>query len=135
MAGVVWEEKCWGKTASIDEPDVIASVLQVDAGWRCSRHIHQHRWNYFRVISGMVDIVMFFPILPGLPKEFRESGRVRLYAGESYDVRPEILHCFEVYKSGTLVELYWTLDGTPTLLDDIIRFDEGGPIENWEAEL
>ena len=56
---IEWEEKCWGKVCYLVERDIQVSVLKVVAGFRCSRHRHIHRWNNFRVITGILRVIVF----------------------------------------------------------------------------
>ena len=57
-----------------------------------------------------------------------EISRQRLCTGESLDVLPTFIHRFEVIRSGKIVEIYWTLDGSSVDLNDIVRLDEGGKL-------
>lgn len=131
-----WEDKCWGRVAHLSSQKALVSILEVDAGWRCSRHFHKKRINHFRVISGSIRICCFalddrIVNLDNItdPKEL--SDKLTLYTskilgpGSSYTCMFGSIHCFEVIESGTVVETYWNFDGTTPDINDIVRFDEG----------
>ena len=120
-----YQEKIWGRVCHLFDSEVGVSLLDVNSGFRCSTHYHKHRWNSFKSISAVVDILFLY-------KEHAQDGilwkpysLIELNPGQSLDVPPEIIHLFQVRKSGKLVEVYWTTDGTPVDMEDIVRFDEG----------
>ena len=107
------ETKVWGKVQHVFGSDSCAvSVLDVNAGYRCSRHYHKHRVNRFIVHSGEIDVILH-----------HQGITHRLKAGDIYDVEPGVVHSFSVIKSGVVVEVYWP---APVRMDDIIREDLGG---------
>jgi mannose-6-phosphate isomerase-like protein (cupin superfamily) len=113
-----WEPKVWGSVSHLFTADHVAvSHLRVNAGYRCSQHYHAKRVNMFVVVSGKVLIEVT-----------NDSVQCQhtLTAGETLVVNPMRLHCFHVLESGSMVEVYWTNDGSPVRLDDIHRLDEGG---------
>lgn len=124
MNGIKYEDKVWGKVFHIFDEITAVSLLEVKSGFCCSIHKHEHRWNHFFVISGVLKVNFF-----------RKSGdsfepwynRI-LLTGESIKVSPGTIHQFEVLGSGRIVEAYWTTDGTEVNLDDIVRYSQGGPI-------
>ncbi len=114
-----WEEKCWGRVQHIfANPHAAVSKLRVEAGWMCSRHFHQHRFNMFAMTYGTI-----------LVEQWRGSDTIRtlLRAGETLTILPGVLHRFRVVLGGSLVEVYWPKDSThPCNRNDIQRFDVGG---------
>lgn len=107
------EEKVWGKARHIfSSPSCAVSVLEVNEGFRCSRHYHRHRVNRFVVQSGEINVVTPY-------------GANNLKPGEVFDVPAGMLHWFEVVKSGIVVEIYWA---PPVELGDIVRSDLGGKL-------
>ena len=120
-----WQKKCWGQVIHLFGQHVSVSLLQTQAGFCCSRHHHTHRWNSFRVIDGLLAIVEYRYNADG---SLTERMRRLLNPGQSYDIPPGIIHRFEVLRSGNVVEIYWTTDGTLVEENDIIRFDEGGKL-------
>lgn len=116
-----WEEKCWGRVSHISTDDALVSLLKVEEGGYCSIHRHLHRFNSFRVISGSIVILEYR--LPSIEVPIRKKI---LVPGDSYTVPPGQWHSFEVLQSGTVVEVYWTADGTLVSIEDIVRIREGG---------
>ena len=52
-----WEDKCWGRVMHCFSSDLASvSYLEVEAGYRCSRHWHVDRLNEFIVISGKIVV-------------------------------------------------------------------------------
>jgi mannose-6-phosphate isomerase-like protein (cupin superfamily) len=113
-----WEPKVWGSVCHLFTADHVAvSHLRVNVGYRCSQHYHDDRVNMFVIVSGKVLI------------EVTEANVKRshiLVAGETLIVSNRCVHCFHVLESGSMIEVYWTDNGSPVRLDDIIRLDEGG---------
>ena len=116
------QKKIWGETAGLVIPEVGVSILKVEAGFRCSIHLHKHRWNSFSVISGGIEIGVYQPH-PVLGHILQDQYLV--LPGESLSIPPETIHSFAAIDSGTVVETYWTTDGTPVDMGDIVRFIEG----------
>lgn len=123
---IEWEEKCWGKVCHLVERDLQVSVLKVVAGFRCSRHRHIHRWNNFRVITGILRVIEYRQNSSG---DLSQTRSTVLVAGQSIDIHPGVWHCFEVLESGQVVEIYWTTDKTSVDFADIERIDVGGRID------
>ena len=123
--GHPWELKCWGAVQHVfDSPDVAVSVLKVNSGFRCSKHYHVHRINRFVVVSGRIIVYVWLPEADlSKPAMF---GHV-LNPEESVSVRAKFPHMFLVEESGIVVEIY-TPYGGPVRINDIVRFDEGGPV-------
>lgn len=126
-----FQRKVWGAVQHVfNSPDVAVSVLKVNAGFRCSRHWHENRCNQFILVSGKIDIWTWtdeneLRSTPNLPYWIdrmsldSECRTVKIAAG--------VPHMFVVRESGLVVEIY-TPDGGPVDIDDIVRFDEGGPV-------
>ena len=108
------EKKVWGNVQHVFCSEACAvSILEVQKGFRCSTHYHEHRINRFVVHSGVIDVIVY-------------GKKHRLLPGSVFDVPPMEYHSFEVIESGTIVEVYWS---PPVRLDDIVRSDSGGPID------
>ncbi len=121
-----WEEKCWGSVQHIfvgaegPAPAAALSKLQIDAGWRCSRHLHEHRYNLFSVTLGIVVIEEW-----GLMSLVKTTTVLR--PGDVLVVPPMTVHRFRVVQPGSLVELYWSDNSwQDCTMNDIVRFDMGG---------
>lgn len=124
-----WEEKVWGKVWHLFAADYAAvSILEVKAGFRCSKHLHHERDNMFAVQNGLVLVEWFLGDYV--------TRKAWLGPGDHYTVSSGIWHRFRVAEPGTMVEIYWpnTPDGR-CRIDDITRADEGGPDPDivWEA--
>jgi mannose-6-phosphate isomerase-like protein (cupin superfamily) len=123
----VSEEKVWGKAMHLFANDHAAvSLLEVKAGYHCSRHYHTYRANQFSVVSGRV-------VIEWTDKDGIQDNSIELGAGESFTVPSLVTHRFRVLESGVVIEVYW-LDGPAgsVRLDDITRFDKGG-LDNVES--
>lgn len=132
-----FEKKVWGEVQHVfNSPDVAVSVLKVNAGFRCSRHWHVHRCNQFILVSGKIEVWSWAsegdltdwndpPMKPNPPMwvDMMSIGGGR----RNVIVPAGAPHMFVVRESGLMVEIY-TPDGGPVDIDDIVRFDEGGPV-------
>lgn len=86
---------------------------EVNAGYRCSKHLHANKWNGFFVESGHIIIRCWGGELPHI----RELG-----PGEYFSVPPGVKHRFESITDVVLFEIYWPAEQ----VEDIVRDDEGG---------
>lgn len=116
------EKKVWGKVRHVFEsPTAAVSVLDVEAGTFCSRHLHKQRVNRFIVQSGIIDII-----------EYTNDGesvvsRLRMHPGDVHDVETGVVHRFEVIEGGIVVEVYFPArPGDVVFAEDIERLDTGG---------
>lgn len=117
------EDKNWGRVTHIfHSAHAAISVLEIKAGERCSQHIHWERANQFAVLVGSIVVEWWDRTLDGA-KDMKV-----VTAGNSYSIHSRVRHRFRVIQSGWLVEVYWPdrLHGR-VRLDDIERFDTGGP--------
>jgi len=123
-----WQSKIWGSVQHVfNSPDVAVSVLKVIAGFRCSHHLHRFRCNQFSIVSGRVAIWEWVDEGDLFRNPDRPTMMSSLVPGQSIQIRSNRPHMFEVIESGIIVEIY-TPDGGPVDIDDIVRFDEGGPV-------
>jgi len=123
-----WHDKVWGETAEVFyAPHCAVHYLRIEAGEHgtfCSRHYHKHRANRFVVISGEIDVVIY--------REREERHRIK--PGEAFDVPSQVVHRFEVVKSGVMIEIYWPDSGFIVIRDDIERLEEGGEFDLHSQE-
>lgn len=113
------EGKLWGSTETVLEtPFVSLHAATIEAGFRCSRHYHAHKWNGFLLVSGAIDIRVY---PPGGPEE---GDVTKLRPGQWTAVPPGLSHRFECRERCVLLELYWP-EG---LSEDIVRADVGGAL-------
>jgi quercetin dioxygenase-like cupin family protein len=113
------ERKCWGFVRHLFTDDHCAiSYLELEAGWRSSRHEHAWRANQFSVISGKIAIDEW---------DVENHHETILSAGQSYSVPSGIQHQFRVLEPGIVIEVYWVdRIGGIVDLNDITRYNEGG---------
>lgn len=120
-----WERKCWGSVwHCFVTGDVAVSHLRLDAGFRCSRHWHADRTNHFYVLSGLVAIEQWPDGPDGQPHE------TILAPGQHAAVGVGVIHRFVVLEPGEMVEVYRPAhEHLLVRVDDIVRLDEGGPVQ------
>ena len=120
-----WENKCWGRAMHcFMDSRVSVSYLEIQQGWRCSRHYHSHRANHFVVIEGEVIIDQWGRGVT-VPLESEIASSVTLIPGSTLSVGSMLYHRFRATKSGKMIEVY-SPDGGEVEMDDIVRFDVGG---------
>jgi mannose-6-phosphate isomerase-like protein (cupin superfamily) len=122
MGEPVLVNKAWGSCIHLfNSPHAAVSYLKLKEGTRCSCHKHTQRVNQFYLLSGKVVIEQWIdgPESPRIPKT--------LFPGDSFTVPIEVWHRFRVIESGEMIEVYWPYNAyAKVMLDDIVRFDEGG---------
>lgn len=128
-----WESKVWGEAAHcFFSPAVAVSVLRVNAGFRCSRHLHKQRSNFFYVASGEIEVWEWasegdVKQNPNMPVYIHKIGDKK--SGRKWNnvyVNPKRPHMFRVLQSGVVVEIYTpAASGGAVDVDDIVRFDCG----------
>ncbi len=106
--------KVWGTTSPIFETSTFElHNLSVTGGHRCSKHLHETKFNGFYVIDGLVEVTVWQP-----------TGTVDitgLMAGDHMVVPPGVEHQFKAIEDSRMLEAYWTeLSKT-----DIVRRDVG----------
>jgi len=117
-----WEEKCWGRVKHVfSSPEIAVSLLKVQAGFRCSRHMHTRRANRFVMVSGKIEVWEWC----SWTDMFDHPNAPSYIHTESVSIAAKRPHMFVVRESGLVVEIY-TPDGGSVYLTDIIRYDEGG---------
>ncbi len=92
--------------------------LHTNAGWRCSEHYHDIKWNRFHVISGKIAVVVYQDDLAG---EDAQRDVTILSPGMCTDVPPMKWHYFAVLEDSVVLEAYWTVLSET----DINRRDKG----------
>lgn len=112
--------KVWGKTELVyNNPIVEFHRIEVNAGYECSTHKHEHKWNGFFVESGTLEIHT-------VKNNYNLVDITTLHAGDFAVVKPGEFHKFVCREDCIAFELYW-----PELLsEDIVRQNTGGPIGN-----
>lgn len=108
--------KVWGTTTDIcSGPNFSLKLINGIAGYKCSKHKHEHKINFFHVISGCLIIRVW-------KNNYNLVDETILGKGESTIVKPGEYHEFEVLESTLATELYWVEMNE----EDIVRKDVGG---------
>ena len=94
--------KIWGQTELIHANGVLEfHRIEFKAGYKCSEHEHEFKWNGFFVESGkMIVRVWQSEDQQGLVDE------TILKAGDFTQVKPGMVHQFEGVEDGVAFELY-----------------------------
>ena len=113
--------KVWGSTELIHANGVLEfHRIEYKAGYKCSEHEHQYKWNGFFVESGRMLVRVWQAAQQGLVDE------TILEAGAFTQVKPGKVHQFEGLEDGVAFELYWAEFNH----DDIVRRTVGGTAQN-----
>jgi len=108
--------KVWGDTSVlIQTPLVELHKINIKAGYKCSEHKHEHKWNGFYVISGTLEIHV-------RKNNYELTDVTVLRAGDFTTVRPGEYHWFSSITDCVALELYYP----ETLSEDIVRKSVGG---------
>ena len=120
--------KVWGDTSVIiQNPLVELHKINIKAGYKCSEHKHEHKWNGFYVISGTLEIHV-------RKNNYQLTDITTLRAGDFTTVRPGEFHWFSSITDCVALELYY-----PELLsEDIVRKSVGGldtsPVTSFDGK-
>ena len=113
--------KAWG-TKNPRYTDEFTEVVDIEIvkGGFSSRHLHDHKYNYFIVKVGVLRVVTY--------DAQGNRGRAAILRAESpgWRVHPGVFHRFEALSNVVATEIYWSSDGTPIDPEDIVRSDVGG---------
>jgi mannose-6-phosphate isomerase-like protein (cupin superfamily) len=108
--------KVWGDTSVlIQTPLVELHKINIKAGYRCSEHKHEHKWNGFYVISGVLEIHV-------AKNNYDLTDITTLRAGDFTTVRPGEFHWFNCVEDCVALELYYP----EAISEDIVRRSVGG---------
>jgi len=108
--------KVWGDTSVlIQNSNVELHKINVKAGFRCSEHKHEHKWNGFYVISGVLEIHV-------AKNDYDLTDVTTLRAGDFTSVRPGEFHWFNCVEDCIALEVYYP----EALSEDIVRRSVGG---------
>jgi mannose-6-phosphate isomerase-like protein (cupin superfamily) len=95
--------KIWGDTELIMANGVLEfHRLNYKAGFKCSEHLHKHKFNGFYVESGQMLVRVWND-----DKAKFLVDETLLSAGDFTTVKPGLVHQFQGIKSGVAFELYW----------------------------
>ncbi len=95
--------KIWGNTELIHANGVLEfHRIEFKKGYKCSEHLHKHKWNGFFVEKGTMIVRVW--------QDGQQDGLVDetiLTAGDFCQVKPGKIHQFEGIQDGVAFELYW----------------------------
>jgi len=131
----IWQDKCWGKILhKFQDQNINASILQVNKGWQCSIHKHEHRYNAFISTTALIAIEVWSKNTnPAIIPSSMPMVTHYLSPGQHYVVAPQTYHRFFVLSAGEVLEIYWTASNQTCSIDDIYRLTEGGPLLHQPA--
>ena len=93
--------KVWGETELVHSNSVLEfHRISFKAGFKCSEHHHQFKWNGFFCESGKLLIKVW-------QKDYNLVDETILNAGEFTTVKPGVYHQFVGLEDGVAFELYW----------------------------
>ena len=93
--------KVWGQTELVEANGALEfHRIEFKAGYQCSEHKHEFKWNGFYVESGQM-MIRVWQDEQGLVDE------TMLYAGDYTKVKPGLYHQFIGIEDGIAFELYW----------------------------
>ena len=108
--------KVWGET----KPWLVTPLVEIHRvsakkdSWS-SKHYHEHKWNAFYVISGILEITVF-------KDEYELEDVTELGPDEMTTVKPGEWHLFRAVEDCKFLEIYYL----EPLKEDIIRDGVGG---------
>lgn len=107
--------KTWGYTTEIFRNALFsAHHIEVNEGGYCSEHYHEHKYNQFYVISGVLEITIWH--------NGKTSDVTIVEAGQSTAIPPGFYHKFKGLTKCDAIEHYQVLLNEP----DIKRRTVGG---------
>lgn len=117
--------KIWGQTELIHANGVLEfHRIEYKAGYKCSEHQHEFKWNGFYVESGKMIVRVW-------QNDYDLVDETLLLPGDFTQVKPGCIHQFEGVKDGIAFELYWAEFNH----NDIKRRSVGRPVPAKEYNL
>tara|TARA_B100000586_G_scaffold231793_1_gene180941 strand:- start:35 stop:592 length:558 start_codon:yes stop_codon:yes gene_type:complete len=93
--------KIWGQTELIHANGVLEfHRIEYKAGYKCSEHEHEFKWNGFYVESGKMIVRVW-------QNDYDLVDETILLPGDFTQVKPGCVHQFEGLETGVAFELYW----------------------------
>ena len=116
--------KIWGQTELIHANGVLEfHRIEYKAGYKCSEHEHEFKWNGFFVESGKMLIRVW-------QNDYDLVDETILLPGDFTQVKPGCVHQFEGIEDGVAFELYWAEFNH----NDIKRRTVGGGLKKKPVE-
>jgi len=109
--------KIWGNTEPLlITPTIEVHRIRVNPKMKCSIHKHEHKWNMFYCLNGVMEIHV-------RKNEYDLVDVTSLNTGEYTSVKPGEYHWFETKLLGAeVLEIYYL----EPITEDIIRETVGG---------
>lgn len=93
--------KIWGKTAKIyDSSNTEMYIAWINNNGQSSKHYHEHKYNYFYVVSGKLIINVW-------DKNTDQVSAITLGPEDTLTIENKIWHQFIALESTILIEIYW----------------------------
>ena len=106
--------KIWGENKEIFVNDTISiNILDILKSTVCSRHSHKSKFNLFYVLSGSLEIDIFYNDC--------QPHIIKLLPGESFLVEPNVIHRFRGVENSKVIEIMFVKYSA----EDIVRLDVG----------
>jgi len=106
--------KIWGENKEIFCNDTVSiNVLDILKSTVCSRHSHKSKYNLFYVLSGNLEVDIFY-------NEYNPHV-IKLLPGASFLVEPGIIHRFRGVENSRVIEIMFVKYSA----EDIVRLDTG----------
>ena len=116
--------KIWGQTELIHANGVLEfHRIEYKAGYKCSEHENEFKWNGFFVESGKMLIRVW-------QNDYDLVDETILLPGDFTQVKPGCVHQFEGIEDGVAFELYWAEFNH----NDIKRRTVGGGLKKKPVE-
>jgi mannose-6-phosphate isomerase-like protein (cupin superfamily) len=110
--------KVWGQTESLlVTPMIEVHRIFTKSGYKCSEHLHKHKWNGFYCINGQMNIYV-------RKNDYEHTDKTELMMGDFTTVKPGEYHWFECVEDAEVLEIYYA----EPISEDIVRKNTGGII-------
>jgi len=107
--------KNWGYTTEFFRNAMVsAHHLEIKEGGYCSEHRHEHKYNLFYVITGMLELTIW--------RDDKAKDETVIEAGQTTAISPGFYHKFKALTKVECIEMYQVLLIEP----DIERRTIGG---------
>lgn len=111
--------KVWGQTECLlQNPFVEFHRIDIAEGYHCSLHKHEHKWNAFYVVEGILEIEVH-------KEDYDLVDVTTLNPGDFTTVKPGEYHLFRSVTDVVAFEVYYP----EPLSEDIVRKTVGGSDE------
>ena len=111
--------KIWGSTQTLfSKNNVEFHRIEVNKGFECSKHKHNHKFNAFYIEKGCLKVKIW-------KNDYDLVDETIIKTGEMTTVKPGEFHLFQSLEDTIAYEIYWVEIED----DDIQRETCGKPIE------